>query len=215
MSQLLQAAKAKRAAIGAAIAAGVPLAHEQAMPLPMKRARLRVIEQLRKDCNITREAICGEAGISLRWYEAIQRDPNRATRSTITRLAGALKSCRQKAVDDARAQLVLEAAFGGFLCVAAEELGLEIEFVRTTSPHGNRGVRASQQERAAHRARAIAIYLVNQVVGVHQARIARLVGVSKTALVYSIREIEDKRDEDHAFDELIARCARKVTGREE
>lgn len=57
--------------------------------------------------------------------------------------------------------------------------------------------------------REISLYIANTALGVRQRTLARVVGLSPPAVLYAIRRVEDRRDNE-AFDQVLWRLERRV-----
>lgn len=160
---------------------------------------------------VTIQALCAAADTSLRAYHYYRAGVMRPGRPALQALQSALDRLARRPEGDTGERLA-RAALGGFLAQAAGLHGIDVAVVRALGRH-NKGM-AEDQFRAASAARQLAIYLVNQEVGLRQAVLARLVGQSRAAVCLAIRAIEDRRGSDRAFDRAVKRIISTVTGGE-
>lgn len=181
-----------------------------ALPISVRVARVKAIEQVRQAHGISQNKLAAEAGLSRTWYQTIHADPSRASEAVLSRLAGALRRLREgQRHDEAMLASLVAATYGGFLAAVCRELVLDVAAVRAADPRAGRT--ADPAWRAAARARQLAIYLTNISLGVQQRVLARAVGLTPAAICLGLKTIEDLRD-DPAIDALIEACARQVTG---
>jgi len=181
-----------------------------ALPVSVRVARMKAIDQVRQAHGISMNRLAAEAGVSRTWYQTIDRDPARASEAVLSRLAAALRRLREgQRHDEAMLASLVAATYGGFLAAVCRELALDVALVRAADPRA--GKTADVGWRAMARARQLAVYLTNISLGVQQRVLARAVGLTPAAICLGLKTIEDLRD-DIAIDALIERCARQVTG---
>lgn len=216
--QLLKAARAASAYAGVVNRAGGDSRNgtgtklsAPGTPLPVRVARMRAIEEVRKAAGISREKLAAEAGISEKWYRTLAREPGRASDRVIGVLSVALRHLREgRRQDESEIMALVEAVYGGFLTAICFQLGLRVEDVRANDPRA--GKTADPVWRRQAQARQLAIYLTNISTGVKQRVIARVLGLTPAAICLALKTIEDLRD-DPVFDTIIETSARTVTGR--
>lgn len=181
-----------------------------ALPVSVRSARVKAIEQVRQAHGISQNKLAAEAGLSRTWYQTILADPCRASEAVLSRLASALRRLREgQRQDEAMLAALVGATYGGFLAAVCTEQGLDVAAVRAADPRAGRT--ADPVWRSGARARQLAVYLTNISLGVQQRVLARAVGLTPAAICLGLKTIEDLRD-DPAIDALIERCARAVTG---
>lgn len=149
----------------------------------------------------TVRAVCQTARVAESHYYEVRAGTKVASRWWIRRcelaleqLLGGLKPAEEPS--DHHVLLLYRA----FLSEAARHYGLDIE----------EAARARQGEAA--KARHLAIYLVNTELAVRQASLARLFGLTRSAISQAIEAVEDRR-EDAGFDKAVAAMGRRITGR--
>ncbi len=180
------------------------------LPEPVRVARMKAIEQVRRNAGLSIDRLAAEAAVASSWYRKIAADPSRASEAVLSRLASALRRLREgQRQDEAMLAALVGATYGGFLAAVCTEQGLDVAAVRAADPRA--GKTADAAWRATARARQLAIYLTNISLGVQQRVLARAVGLTPAAVCLGLKTIEDLRD-DPAIDALIERCARAVTG---
>jgi transcriptional regulator with XRE-family HTH domain len=175
------------------------------------------IETRRQRLGLPRAELTRRAGVCDRHY---RRCLSRSGGASL-RMARALMSAieREEAARgagdraDARVDLLVAAAFRAAISMLAEAWGVPAEEALALDPRdGRRGRSADAATAAAHRARAAALTIVNQALGVRQADLARVAGVSRAAVCQAIARIERERDEDRGLDALVRRACVTLIG---
>ena len=152
------------------------LADGKAMTLPRRRAVIAAIEATRQARGIPHEDLCRRAGVTLRCWQLLTAGRRHGTAATLRRLARAA-ALDPRPLPDA---LVRQLAFDAIM--------------RRLTAGG-----AAEPE-----ARARAIYIGHVELGWSQAEAASLAGVSKQFAARVTRRLEERRDEDQAFEAAIA-----------
>lgn len=171
--------------------------------------RIAVRDRQRRALGLTHQALALGASIDLRGWYALRRGDYKPKRVTLAKIDAFLKRARQQTVCPAARAQIIDATFGGFFSAACRELGLDPQAARKALA----GVASSVPFQAASDAREIALYLTNTALDVRQRTLARAAGLSPPAVLYAIRRVEDRRDEE-AFDALVRRIEQAVTGGE-
>jgi hypothetical protein len=129
--------------------------------------------------------------------------PSPATRAKIRFAVNRIRLRQAEAGPD------LVASYRMALALAAVTLGSDPGLAQVSDPQGRQV--SSKAWREAAEARRLAQYLLNAVLGLPQAEVARISGVTKQAVSKAMREIEDAR-EDQAFDAKVAKLEQWILG---
>lgn len=173
--------------------------------------RIGLLERFRINNFVTVTSLCATAGVSVKTYERIRRNPEQARSVTIDRLADALKKLRSgNRLDPADRLVRIEFVYGGFLAQVAPFFGVTPDQVRAQNPRA--ATTADKAWSTVAHARQAAVYLTHTVGGVPQRAIARAIGLTEAAVCKAIQSIEDRRD-DPNLDRMIDAAAKAVAGR--
>jgi transcriptional regulator with XRE-family HTH domain len=170
------------------------------------------IEAARKKAGISQAALAVAAGISRNTYLRYLRRPGPVRPVLLAKLRRALRALEKAKAAPSKLEALTLASYAGFLEMTARHYGVTADEVRAASPQ--RGATASAHWKACAHARQAAIYLVNVGLGIEQARIAAMLGLTPAAVCLALKDVEDRRD-DGAFDRMIIVAQRALTGREE
>lgn len=150
---------------------------------------------------MTIQSVCRRAGVAESYFYSARAGRYEVSRYWIRRCELALEALLGGDPSEAEpSDLFLRTTYRAFLSEAARHYGLDIE----------EAARGRQGEAA--KARHLAIYLVNTELAVRQATLARLFGLTRSAIKQAIDAVEDRR-EDPGFDRAVAAIAARITGR--
>lgn len=149
-----------------------------------------MIEVERKRLKIPVARLCHTAGIASRTYERI-RGGNRSPRGdTLARLTAALGQMKRGEKARASANRTL---FRLVLAQLAHNLGMDVAAVLAHDPQQK--ATADPKWMEISRLRDVACYMLNTMLGLPNAEVARAAGVTPPAITVAIRKVEDKREE--------------------
>ncbi len=162
------------------------------------------LNAIRKSLRISIEAVALDVGMSTRnlnYNFSGRVTPRPATVAKIRRAL--LRLSGKRASPD-----LLAGCYGGFLALVAPEFGVTADTVRAMPDNEKT---SDKTWLACSLARRVTIYLLNTELSISQVRLATLLGQTPAAICIALRAIEDRRD-DPAFDRLLCRIAKQVTG---
>lgn len=188
--------------------AGAVPGHLLSAQRPLSRVFL-AIEQERLSLAIGVGALCREAAVDETLFRRYRSGRVKPGRANLQQLQSALDRLAKRNDGDTQ-ERTLRAAFGGFLVATSRFYKVKVEIVRKLGST-NKDLPKAIFMRASD-ARQLALYLVNQEVGLRQADAARLVGQSRVAVHLAVRAIEDRRDAEPKFDRAVRRIISDVTG---
>jgi AraC-like DNA-binding protein len=170
-------------------------AHARTGPL------FRALENKIQDSGLTVAAVCRRAGVSEGYFYDARTGRHGVSRWWVRRCELAIEALLGGDPSDAEpSDLHLTTIYRGFLAEACRHYGVELA----------EAGRAAQGP--AVKARHLALYLVNTELAVRPATLARLFGVTRSAMTQALQAVEDRR-EDRGFDQAVTAMAARITGR--
>lgn len=182
---------------------------------PAGRANFFVaLDVTRADIDVTRAALCAEAGVSQpHYYTLVAAAGAGVSARYLTSLVRALRTLQSGAERGLPADTtlpVLQAAWRGCLSAACTRYGLDTDAAAAQLARPGE-FPADANWRAASRARALAMYLASTELGLRGAQIAHITSVTPAAVHYQLAKCEDARD-DAAFDAAVEAAAATIGG---
>ena len=146
------------------------------------------------------------AGVSSSHAYALRRGHHVASPATVARLRFAVSRLQRRQDETG---MLAACCWRLTLALAAVALGADPSDAQASDP----GQRATADVRwqQASAARQLACYLLNTALGLRQAEVARLAGVTRQAVSLMVAAIEERR-EDVVFDALVERLDAWLTG---
>lgn len=146
-------------------------------------------------------AVCRRAGVAVPHFYRARSGQRRASRWFIRRCDLALASLLAGDVEAGEpSYLHIRTIYRGFLAEACRLHRVDMD----------RALSAARGQ--AVQARHLAIYLVNTELAVRGATLARLFGLTRSAITQAVQAVEDRR-EDPAYDKAVAEIGARITGR--
>lgn len=167
------------------------------------------IERERQKMKIPVAKLCGAAGLTVRTYERIKDGTRTPRPDTLARLASGLTVARRQgrpaaAWMERRSQVL----FRIILLQLADESQADQALVLEFDPQAK--ATASKEWMEISRLRHLAMYIMNVILGVPNADVAKAAGVSPAAVTVALQKMEIKRD-DPDLDRLFESYARTVS----
>ena len=148
-----------------------------------------MIERERKRLKIPVARLCRQAGMDAKNYARIRGGERCPRGDTLARLAAALAACKRGDKDNALAGRPL---FRLVLAQLAREVGIDVAAALEHKPQQK--ATANPEWMEISRLRDVACYILNTVLGMSNAEVARAAGVTPPAITVAIRKVEDKRE---------------------
>jgi hypothetical protein len=166
--------------------------------LPAQRTEfLDAIEAERAARGISPGRLAAAAEISESWYRKLLNRPDKATARTLTRLFRALLALRQDAaaaqLDATESARLLRPIYGLTLAIVAAMHGQDVARVQQLLARPGEHT-FDPAWRGASLARELAMYLVNQSLDVKQAQLARITGLSRSAIHQAMTRAHDRSE---------------------
>lgn len=148
-----------------------------------------MIETERRRLKIPVAQLCRQAGMPSRTYERIRTGTRSPRGDTLARLAAALAACKR---GEKEGGMEGRALFRLVLAQLAREVGIDVSAALEHKPQQK--ATASPEWMEISRLRDVACYILNTVLGMSNAEVARAAGVTPPAITVAIRKVEDKRE---------------------
>jgi hypothetical protein len=179
---------------------------------PFGAGRIALLEKKRKEAKVSQALLASMAAISLRSYTYLLATPDRVLPEIVDRLERALDHLGKAPRSDLLEVELIRATYRGFVVVLCDHFGVTPDDVENADPRA--GATADPHWRACAHVRQAAIYLTNTALGLKQRRLAEVLELTPAAVCLALRAVEDRRDAP-AFDAMIRRAAKTITGRED
>lgn len=158
-----------------------------------------MIEAERKRLKIPVAKLCHTAGIASRTYERIRGHARCPRGDTIAKLTAALSQLKRGEKARATASRTLFRLVLGQLALNA---GMDVAEVLAHDPQQKATADPRWMEIA--KLRDLACYMLNAVLGLPNAEVARAAGVTPPAITMALRKVEDKREQHPELEAVFA-----------
>lgn len=167
------------------------------------------IERRRRAAGVSQARLVAAAGIGWRTWQRARAGHTELQRGTIYKLNRALE--RLAGAPAAPAPDIIAAFFRSATLAIEAEIGADAELIAaTTVTRDNR--QRDPREVAAGRLRRLAIYITTVELQVENVTLADAIGCSRQNVQQARGSVENLRD-NPLVDQLLERCAAKLTGR--
>lgn len=188
------------------------LARQKLSATPVSAGRIVALEKKRKAAKVSQAVLASMAAMSLRSYTRLLLKADCVDAATVDRLDRALDRLEKAPRSDLLEVELIRATYRGFVVVLCDHFGVTPDDVENADPRA--GATADPHWRACAHVRQAATYLTNTALGLKQRRLAEVLELTPAAVCLALQAVEDRRD-DPAFDAMIRRAAKTITGRDD